>query len=72
MTVEIMDMETSVDCANDHISIYDGKDSSSPLMVKLCGSMAVRQIGLHLSTLLIPSQTPERLYILKTYYTCVY
>ena len=42
MNVEIMDMESSVNCVNDQVIIYDGKDSSSPIIARLCGSKQVR------------------------------
>ena len=42
VNVEIMDMESSVNCANDQVIIYDGKDSSSPIIARLCGSKQVR------------------------------
>ena len=34
MNVEVMDMESSVNCANDQVIIYDGKDSSSPIIAR--------------------------------------
>ena len=37
-----MDMESSVNCVNDQVIIYDGKDSSSPIIARLCGSKQVR------------------------------
>ena len=42
VNVEIMDMESSVNCVNDQVIIYDGKDSSSPIIARLCGSKQVR------------------------------
>jgi len=38
ITFTSLDIENSVDCANDVLNIYDGPDVSSPLIMSLCGN----------------------------------
>lgn len=46
--MEILDVESSVDCVNDHLTIYNGQDAGSPVLAKLCGSLMVGFLSLSL------------------------
>lgn len=41
LNIELMDVEESANCADDHIAIHDGRDSSAPLLAKICGDKHV-------------------------------
>ena len=41
MNIDLLDMEESTGCSGDHVLIYDGRDSGSNLLARICGKREV-------------------------------
>ena len=41
MNIDLLDMEESAGCSGDHVLIYDGRDSGSNLLARICGKREV-------------------------------